>query len=206
MTSDGTSRKRKIALALTTALVAALGLYWRAVTDTPPAAPPPLAAPLPGRAASEQEPERPRVRPSSLASPRNVQEQHTAPPAPLPPDAAPQARPTLPVFDLATLAHPAEPRESKEEERFRTNQWFSEQDLQHPELYFNLAERMRELERPEERRDALDFFLAYRGKLQRDLEAVGKDRNERLQILATIARYDTAIARLRELVAEEAAR
>ena len=112
----------------------------------------------------------------------------------------PEARPTPSVFDLATLAPAGETTESEDEERFRTNDRFTEEDLHHPERYFELAERMPELNRPEERRDTLDFFLAYREHLSRDLEVVGANPDKRQEILATIERYEGAIARLRELV------
>jgi hypothetical protein len=87
--------------------------------------------------------------------------------------------------------------------RFLNGERFTEEDLHHPELYFELAEQMRELNRPEERRDTLEFFLAYREKLGRDLEVVGENEDKRQEILATIERYESAIARLRELVDAE---
>jgi len=59
---------------------------------------------------------------------------------------------------------------------------------------------MPELNRPEERRDTLDFFLAYRDQLKRDLDAAGEDRHQREEIQATIERYDAAIACLRKLI------
>jgi hypothetical protein len=93
---------------------------------------------------------------------------------------------------------------SADEERFVTDEWFTEGDLQHPELYFELAEEIEELNRPEERRDTLEFFLAYREKLRRDLE-FPQNRDRRQEALATIERYDAAIARLRELIDAEGA-
>ena len=86
-------------------------------------------------------------------------------------------------------------------ERFATNEWFTHDDLQHPERYFEHATRIPELNRPEERRDTLDFFLAYREKLGRDLQDRAEDPEATRQILAAIARYDAAIARLRALIA-----
>jgi len=86
-----------------------------------------------------------------------------------------------------------------EAERFPTKPWFTEEDLRHPERYFALAERMPELNRPEERHDTLEFFLAYRKKLAHDLERAG-DTDQRQEIMATIDRYDAAIARLRALI------
>ena len=84
-----------------------------------------------------------------------------------------------------------------EEERFRTNDLFTPDDLEHPERYFERAEQVPELKRPEERRDVLAYFLAYRDKLGRDLAAAGEDQNERQRIRVLIERYDAAIARLR---------
>jgi hypothetical protein len=90
------------------------------------------------------------------------------------------------------------------QKRFRTTEWFTEEDQRHPERYFELAERMPELNRAEERRDALQFFLAYREKLRGDLDTV-KDPDEQREILAAIGRYDDAIARLRELLETQTA-
>ena len=104
------------------------------------------------------------------------------------------------------MARPGETAESKDEKRFVTNEWFTREDLQHPELYFELAEQMPELKRPEERRDTLDFFLAYREKLRHDLEVLGENRDKRQEILAAIERYEGAITRLRELVDAEGAK
>jgi hypothetical protein len=88
----------------------------------------------------------------------------------------------------------------REEDRFRTDDRFTEDDLRHPERYFDLAERVPELNRPEERRDVLAYFLAYREKLGRDLAAAGADEAKRAEILLVIERYDAAIARLRKLL------
>lgn len=109
-------------------------------------------------------------------------------------------RPTPSVFDFATLATPNETAEDTDDERFATNDWFTEDDLQHPERYFELAEQMPELNRPEERRDTLEFFLAYQDKLRRDLEAARGNPDRRREILAAIARYESASARLRALL------
>jgi tetratricopeptide (TPR) repeat protein len=109
------------------------------------------------------------------------------------------AAPPPAVFDFAKMTPPAQPQRTKEE-RFRTNARFTQDDLEHPERYFAAAERVPELNRPEERRDALDYFLAYREKLQRDLEVAGEDQERRKEILVVIERYDAAIARLRKLI------
>jgi hypothetical protein len=110
------------------------------------------------------------------------------------------APPTLPVFDLATIRRSNETEKGEEEERFPTNEWFTENDLQHPERYFERAAEIAELNRPEERRDTLEFFLAYREHLRHALERPEK-QGDRPQILATIERYDAAIDRLRALIA-----
>jgi hypothetical protein len=193
MRQADTSRRRKIAFALTAAVVAALGLYLWSGFGERPAARAPIAAPSPQAMTSGREPLRPAVRPSSVPSPRQVREPSSQP------------RPTPAVFDFATITPSSATGESKDEERFRTNEWFKEEDLQHPERYFEVAARMRELNRPEERHDTLDFFIAYHDKLKRDLDAVGENQDKRQEILAAIERYDSAIARLRKVVdAEEA--
>jgi len=101
---------------------------------------------------------------------------------------------------------PQSKRSENDEERFPTNDWFKQEDLLHPERYFEVAEHVPELNRPEERRDTLEFFLAYREKLQRDLEAVGDNSDKRQEILATIERYESAISRLRKLIEAEGAK
>jgi hypothetical protein len=110
------------------------------------------------------------------------------------------ARP--PSFDFAKMTPPAR-TPSSPDERFATSDKFTADDLAHPERYFERAERVPELNRSEERRDALDFFLAYRGKLGRDLEAARDDPDRRSEIAATIARYDAAIERMRALIEGE---
>ena len=133
----------------------------------------------------------------------------TASPASRPsPSAAPSpggdATKGPPVFDLATVAHRAAPQPTSDDDRFRTNEGFTAEDLAHPERYFEAAARTPELQRNEERRDVLDYFLAYRAKLDRDLGAAGGDAAERSAVLAVIGRYDVAIARLRSSLATPA--
>jgi hypothetical protein len=108
------------------------------------------------------------------------------------------------VFDLATVAHRAAPQPTSDGDRFRTNDRFTAEDLAHPERYFEAAARVPELQRDEERRDVLDYFLAYRAKLERDLGAAGSDAAERSAVLAVIGRYDAAIERLRSSLATPA--
>ena len=117
---------------------------------------------------------------------------------------APTAARAIPSpFDFASLPRasvPAPPSPS-DEERFPTTSWFTREDRDHPELYFELAARTPELNRPEERRATLAYFRAYREKLDRDLAAAGDDPAARRAIEATIARYDAAIARLGATIA-----
>jgi hypothetical protein len=115
----------------------------------------------------------------------------------------PAAKPTPAVFDLATITPAENSRADEAEERFRTNEWFTKEDLRHPELFFQLAEQMPELNRPEERLETLEYFLAYREQLERELEASPENSDERQEILATIGRYDDAIERLRALLDAE---
>jgi hypothetical protein len=117
---------------------------------------------------------------------------------------SPQATTGPQVFDLATVAHPAAPQPPSDRDRFPTNDQFTADDLAHPERYFEAAARMPELQRDEERRDVLEYFLAYRAQLERDLSAAGRDANKRTALLAVIARYDAAIARLRSSLATPA--
>jgi hypothetical protein len=116
---------------------------------------------------------------------------------------APQPAP--PVFDFARMTPATRPRETTGSERFATNDWFTAEDLAHPERYFATAEKIPELNRPEERRKTLAYFLAYRERLQRDLGAA-QQADKRREIGAVIERYDTAITRLRALIDDEAAR
>ena len=117
---------------------------------------------------------------------------------------SPQAAATPPPpVDLAALPRgsaAAQPSVS-DDERFPTTRWFTAEDRDHPELYFELAARKPELNRPEERRAALAYFHGYREKLDRDLAAAGGDADARRRIEATIARYDAAIARMDALIA-----
>src|SRR4029079_998412 len=108
------------------------------------------------------------------------------------------------VSDLAALAHPAAPQPTSDRDRFRTTDRFTADDLAHPERYFEAAARVPELQRDEERRDVLEYFLAYRAQLERDLGAAVRDANKRAAVLAVIGRYDAAIARLRSSFATPA--
>lgn len=199
-----TPRARTLVVTLAAALLAVLGAYRWAARDESLIAAPPRAAWLPSTTpAREGVPVGAAHQPAAGASPRAGDPGATtaAPHA----NASPQTRLTPGVFDLATLgrATEREQREQNDTERFPTNDWFTQEDQRHPERYFELAERMPELNRPEERRDTLEYFRAYRDTLQRDLDAAGDDGHERQETLATIARYDHAIARLGRLIETE---
>lgn len=144
--------------------------------------------------ASATAPERGAV-PSATRSPTTASS-----PTAEPSDAPPSPRATPPVFDLANIPRAPTVQPQEDAERFATNQWFTREDQRHPERYFELAQRLPHLNRPEERRRTLEYFIAFRRKLERDLEAARDDTDERREILATISRYDAAIARLRPLV------
>lgn len=111
-----------------------------------------------------------------------------------------------PVYDFGTML----PMEEEEEDEAPTGrlaprgmeEWFGAAELREPSRYFELAERMPELNRPEERQDTLEFFLAYRDKLRRDLEVLEEGDSRRDETLETLTRYDEAIERLRPLVGE----
>lgn len=123
------------------------------------------------------------------------------PSVPAPSRHAPIANePTPGIFDFGAMTPPPQ-RADPDEDRFVTNERFTEEDLQHPERYFEAAEHKPELNRPEARRAALDYFVAYREKLQQDLAGGSLSTAARAETLATIARYDAAIARMRALIA-----
>jgi hypothetical protein len=110
-------------------------------------------------------------------------------------------RPTPAAFDLGTLTPPARAAAQPEDERFRTTDQFTADDQRHPERYFERAEQVPELNRPEERRDALAYFLAYRDRLANERQTLAPGDERQAEIDATIARYDAAIARMRALLA-----
>jgi hypothetical protein len=120
-----------------------------------------------------------------------------------PPAAAVTARATPAALDLAALPRAAASAAPTggDDDRFPTTPWFTREDRDHPERYFELAARMPELNRPQERRATLAYFRAYREKLDRDLAAAGDDPAARGAIAATVARYDAAIARLGATIA-----
>jgi hypothetical protein len=190
------SRRRRVALALMAGVITAMGVYrWTATDELTRARQRPLVLPA-QTAVFRNEPVRPTVRPPSLPSPAGAR---AASPVDRVREPSSEAKPTPSVFDFATPPRVGE-TESAPEERFVTNEWFTEEHLRHPEIYFEVAEQMPELNRPEERRDTLEFFLAYRDKLQRDLAVAVEQGERRREILATIERYDNAIARLRKLM------
>jgi len=200
MAKASTSRGPTVAFAVIVAVIAALGLYWRSRSDAPRADLAARMTPSPGAAVSKMEPLRRAAHPSPPRAPET--RPAAVPLEPEEPTSQPQPLPTPSVVDLATVPHAREIVRQKGDERFDTDE-FRQEAMQHPELYFELAERIPELNRPEERRDTLTFFLTYREKLQRDLEGAPENSSERQEILATIARYDDAIARLRPLVDAE---
>jgi len=188
------SRPRIIALAFVAALLAAAAVYrstalkgrgpLRAVAAASPRASASFSdAPTPTQSAAAQ-----RDAPASDLTERE-----------------PTRTPRAAVFDFAHLTAPPRTAAIADEERFKTNERFTQDDLRHPERYFEFAERMPELNRPEERRDTLEYFVAYREKLGRDLDAAGADGAARQEILTVIERYDRAIARLRALIDEQPA-
>ena len=195
----GTLRARTIVFALVAAVVVAFGVYrWTSNENREPPAPStPLLTRSPSATVSRTEPPSTTAQPSPDATSAGGRDRRAP---------SPETRPTPAVFDLGKLAASPQPQEREtDEERFSTNRWFTQDDRAHPERYFDLAERMPELNRPEERRDTLEYFLAYRAKLQRDLAAAGDDTDKRQEILATIERYETAISRLRKLIQGEGA-
>jgi len=180
-------RPRKIAGVLAALLIAALGVArWK---GGPPSA---------GSAIRRVEAVAAGDNVARPSEPAPVTEHRVASPASPAAQRSPGAATTgPPVFDLATLAQRAAPQPTTDRDRFRTTEKFTADDLAHPDRYFEAAARVPELRRDEERRDALEYFLAYRAKLERDLAAAGRNAGKRDAVLAVIGRYDAAIARLR---------
>jgi hypothetical protein len=187
MSPEVTPRGRRVAFAVVAALVAALALSRWAAKNAPPGTLPVVAAPSPRATAALGD---------SVGPAREPHAAQSVAPATEP---SRRAQSTPAVFDFAQMTPPANVQRN-EEDRFRTNDRFTKDDLLHPERYFDAAARMPELNRPEERRDVLAYFLAYREKLGRDLAVVGEDAQKREEILVVIERYDAAIRRLRKLV------
>jgi hypothetical protein len=190
-------RAPQIAAILAASLVVALGLLlWKggmpAADSTIPRVDPPAPA-HPTESARQAEPHA-----SSSTSPAAGPSPSGGPPV------AGGAATSPPVSDLAALARRAAPEPSRDADRFPTNDKFTADDLAHPERYFEAAEQLPELQRDEERHDALEFFLAYRAQLERDLDAAGADADKRAAVLAVIERYDAAIARMRSILATPA--
>ena len=188
-------RARPIALALAAALIAVLVVALWPPSDSAPAERRPARAPTPAvsaRGSGGSQVSMPPPWLSVLHTPRQ-------PPAPPPPAQKPR------IVDLATITPSSPPAEDPDTERFRTTDSFTAEDLQHPELYFAMAEQMPELNRPEERRDTLAFFRAYRDQLSRDLESAGTDAGKRAEIVTVIDRYDRAIATLQNRIEAESA-
>ena len=184
---------RKIAVMLAALLVVALGLArW-------------TAGPSPAGSRIRQVDSVDRPAPAHPTDSAHEAERRT--PGSPAPDPAPRgvvAGAAPPAFDLATLARHEAPAPVSDDDRFRTNDKFTADDLAHPERYFEAAERTPELQRDEERHDALEYFLAYRARLERDLAVAGGDANKRAAVVAVIARYDAAIARLQSAIATPA--
>ena len=181
------ARRYGAALALTAAALVAF-FFWRSGEDRPRTD---STAPSPS----------PTRRADSTRAPTSAVAAEPTPAGPTLAGAAPAVSPTRPPsFDFAKMTPPAR-TPSSPDERFETSDKFTADDLAHPERYFERAERVPELNRAEERRDALAFFVTYREKLGRDLEAARDDPDRRSEIAATIVRYDTAIERMRGLIA-----
>ena len=199
----GRSRARSIVLALAVGVVAAIVLA-RVGSDERRAGEPPIVGTPPAPSATRLE-SASAIPAAPAATAADVAHRSSTSPAVQPVQASPQTRATPPSFDLARL--PPKWRQSlqaADPERFPTTKWFTKEDQRHPERYFELAARMPELNRREERRKTLEYFVAYRAKLDRDLAAAG-DGPDREELLATRARYDDAITRLRGIIGAEGA-
>ena len=192
------SRARKTVVVLAAALVFAVAVQ-RFLADESPRTAPPHPAPAPASSAgSDRAPLPSTARRSPPQAPARTPDGRPRAGAP-PPQASAENRATPGVVDLGALARPPSPPKPEDDaERFATNAWFTHEDLRHPERYFERAEQLPELNRPEERSHTLAFFLAYRQQLERELGAA--EGGQRSETLATMQRYDAAIARLRALI------
>src|SRR5262245_37611178 len=146
-------RARQIASTLAVSLVIALGLVrWMGG---------PSAAVTPIRGSDPVDPSPP-ARPTEFAHQADRRASSSASPAAGPsPGGTPSrtggAATPPPVFDFATLPHQSAPEPSLDDDRFRTDDEFTAEDLAHPERYFEAAEQLPELRRDEERYDVLEF-------------------------------------------------
>jgi len=222
MMKSGTSGRRNLALGLLAALVVVLALSRWTGTGEPPVTPPAPAVPSPRATAARRDLLAEATHRPQPPSEQGGREAYSASPAPLPTEGPLQARPTEGLlqarptpsgfeptpsgFDHATSPRSDEAKKGpSDEERFPTTGWYTHEDPYHPELYFQLAEQMPELNRPEERRDTLAHFLATQEQLRSDLGGMGENEDGRQETVDAIMRYDNAIARLKALIdAEEA--
>ena len=197
---QGALRARTIALALLAAVVAVVATFVWMVENRPP--PPfPVVARTP-TAEARSGVQRPTTRAPDLPAAQS-QSEATLPPTPIRPAPVAAGVPTPGVFDFGAMTPQPQQPPGNEEERFVTNDRFTQEDLQHPERYFEAAETTAELNRPEERRAVLQYFVAYREKLEHDLADEEIDAETHQEIAATMQRYDDAITRLRALIDAE---
>jgi len=108
--------------------------------------------------------------------------------------------PTPGVFDLASIPRSKGAPTRNTNEEMLADSWLTASDLEHPEVYFELAARIPHMNRLDQRQATLDFFHAYRDRLQREHDALPADADKRRTIAATIERYDVAIHRLRQII------
>lgn len=121
---------------------------------------------------------------------------------------SPQRGTPPPVFDFGTAELPrADPNAPLP--RIEPNEFLDEEDLRHPEIFFEMAQHKPEYSRLEVRLDVHRFFTRYRRQLRGDLNRLherGGDPDEISAVRAAIGRYDDAIEKMEALIAKQAAR
>ena len=120
------------------------------------------------------------------------------------PESPPQDTPP-PVFDFGTANLPRAP-ENPEPARIEPNEYLDEEDLRHPEIFFELAEQIPEYNTLETQLDVHRFFKQYRDQLDGDLAALirqGGDPETIAETRAAITRYDDAIEKMEDLIARQ---
>ena len=213
-TDKKTSRPALIAAAIALVLVLVGGAYlWRLTRE------PPRVEPLPedpaARAALFQKYLRENPLPTDSSSRKPVREEWQrwlaargatggeAPDAEAPSEeglADPNTPP--PVVDLGTAVLPAD-EDGNSPPRIEPNEFLDEEDLRHPEIFFEIAEMQPEYATLEVRLDVHRFFQDYRAQLTVDLQLLRQQNAdpERIrELAAAVARYDDAIERMEVLI------
>lgn len=112
-----------------------------------------------------------------------------------------------PVVDFGTTQFPTAP-ENAEPAPIQPNEYLDEEDLRHPEIYFEVAQHYPDMNNLSERRATLRFFQAYQEQLRRKADeqiGSGEDAKTVAETHAAVKRYDEAINQLRGLIDQQVA-